>query len=59
MFFFRFMTDDLTSDIYTKEGLEWIQNANMSNVLIRAFPEIKGLEEMLRNVENAFFPWPV
>ena len=59
MFFFRFMTDDFTSDIYTKEGLEWIQNANMSNVLIRAFPEIKGLEEMLQNVENAFFPWPV
>ncbi|CAH3034753.1 unnamed protein product [Porites lobata] len=55
----RFMTDDFTSDIYTKEGLEWIQNANMSNVLIRAFPEIKGLEEMLQNVENAFFPWPV
>ena len=59
MFFFRFMTDDFTSDIYTKEGLEWIQNANMSNVLIRAFPEIKGLKEMLQNVENAFFPWPV
>ena len=55
----RFMTDDFTSDIYTPEGLKWIQDTDMSSVLIRAFPDIKWLSDVLANTDNAFFPWPV
>lgn len=55
----RFMTDDFTSDIYTPEGLKWIQDTDMSNVLIRAFPDIQWLSGVLANTNNAFFPWPV
>jgi len=55
----RFMTDDFTPDIYTPEGLKWIQDTDMRSVLIRAFPEISWLSEALKNVDNAFFPWPV
>ncbi|XP_078356559.1 uncharacterized protein LOC144641413 [Oculina patagonica] len=55
----RFMTDDYTADIYSPEGLKWIQDTDMSSVLIRAFPDIKWLREVLAKTENAFFPWPV
>ena len=53
------MTDDYTSDIYTTEGLKWIQDTDMSSVLIRAFPDIKWLSGVLAKTDNAFFPWPV
>lgn len=59
VFLFRFMTDNFTTDIYTPEGLKWIQDTDMRSVLIRAFPEISTLSKALKNVENAFFPWPV
>lgn len=52
------MTDDFTSDIYTPEGLKWIQDTDMSRVLIRAFPDIQWLRRVLANTNNAFFPWP-
>lgn len=53
------MTDDYTSDIYTAEGLKWIQDTDMSSVLIRAFPDLKWLRGVLAKTDNAFFPWPV
>ena len=52
------MTDYFTSDIYTPEGLNWIQDTDMSSVLVRAFPDIKWLSDVLANTDNAFFPWP-
>ena len=52
--FRRFMTDNFTPEIYTPEGLKWIQDADMRSVLIRAFPE---LSDVLKDVKNAFFPW--
>lgn len=59
IFSLRFMTDDFTPDIYTSEGLKWIQDTDMRSVIIRVFPEIKWLSNVLKNAENAFFPWPV
>jgi hypothetical protein len=51
----RFYTDDFTPEVYTPEGLAWIENATMKSVLIRNFPELAETE--LANVTNAFYPW--
>ena len=34
----RFYTDDFTPAVYTQPGIEWINNNNMSTVLLRHFP---------------------
>ncbi len=51
----RFFTSDYNSRVYTQAGLDWIDNNDMSTVLLRHFP---GLLPPLRNVRNAFAPWP-
>ena len=50
----RFFTTDYTSRIYTQAGIDWIDDNDMSSVLLRHFPD---LLPSLRNVENAFAPW--
>jgi hypothetical protein len=40
--------------MYTKEGLAWVQNSTMKDVLGRHFPELKPV---LKNSKNAFAPW--
>jgi hypothetical protein len=50
----RFFTDDFTEEVYSKAGMDWIQNNTMSSVLLRHFP---ALEPSLRGVKNAFAPW--
>ena len=50
----RFFTTDYTPRVYTQTGLDWIDDNDMSTVLLRHFP---GLLPALRGVENAFFPW--
>jgi hypothetical protein len=50
----RFFTTDYTPRIYTRAGLDWIDDNDMSSVLLRHFPD---LLPSLRNVENAFAPW--
>jgi hypothetical protein len=50
----RFFTDDFTPRVYTKMGMDWIENNTMATVLLRHFP---GLAPALREVENAFAPW--
>jgi heme peroxidase len=51
----RFFTNDFTEAVYTKPGLDWINDNNMSTVLQRHFPE---LTPVLQQVSNAFAPWP-
>lgn len=51
----RFLTNDYTQAVYTKAGLDWINDNNMSTVLQRHFPELTPL---LQQVSNAFAPWP-
>jgi len=41
-------------EVYTKEGMEWVQNNSMASVLKRHFPELGGA---LDGVDNAFRPW--
>jgi hypothetical protein len=50
----RFFTTDYNARVYTQEGLDWIDNSDMSTVLLRHLPE---LAPALRGVENAFTPW--
>ena len=50
----RFFTNDYTADVYTQQGLDWIEENTMKTVLIRHFPRLTAT---LRGVENAFFPW--
>jgi hypothetical protein len=50
----RFYAGDFTEDVYTPEGMEWIEESTMKTVLIRHFPKLTAA---LRGVDNAFFPW--
>ena len=49
----RFFTTDFTEEVYSKAGMQWIEDNTMSSVLLRHLP---GLEATLRGVENAFAP---
>ena len=50
----RFFTDDYRKEIYTQEGLDWIDDVTFNSVLVRNLPELAG---RLEKVGNAFFPW--
>jgi hypothetical protein len=50
----RFFTVDYTPRVYSPEGLEWIDNTDMSTILQRHLPE---LAPALRRSTNAFAPW--
>lgn len=51
----RFYTDCYTEEYYTKEGLEWIDNASLKTILLRHYPELASTG--LGNIKNAFEPW--
>jgi hypothetical protein len=50
----RFFTTHYTPEVYTPEGMKWIEDNNMSDVLVRHFPDLAA---GLKGVENAFAPW--
>ncbi|MFC3681316.1 peroxidase family protein [Bacterioplanoides pacificum] len=50
----RFFTSDYRAEIYTQEGIDWVENNDMKHVLERHFPELKV---SLTGIENAFKPW--
>src|SRR4051812_2899169 len=50
----RFFTTDFTPQVYTQAGLDWINNNDMSSVLLRHYPHLRPA---LRSVKNAFAPW--
>ena len=52
----RFYTYDYRPEVYTKEGLQWIEDNTLKSVLLRHYP---GLVNALRDVDNAFLPWNV
>jgi Animal haem peroxidase len=51
----RFYTTCYNEDTYTKEGLDWIDNADLRTVLLRHYPELG--QTGLANIKNAFEPW--
>lgn len=52
----RFFTYDYTPEVYTKEGIEWVESATLAKVLLRHYPE---LAPALEGVANGFAPWKV
>ncbi|MCB5166925.1 peroxidase [Streptomyces bambusae] len=50
----RFFTTDYRPEIYTAEGLRWVDRNSMVSVLLRHHPE---LAPALDGVTNAFAPW--
>ena len=50
----RFFTRDYRPEVYTQEGLDWVDANSMRTVLLRHFPE---LEPALAGVANPFAPW--
>jgi hypothetical protein len=52
----RFLSKDYRSEVYTKEGIDWVEENSMITVLKRHFPD---LGPALRDKESAFHPWNV
>jgi hypothetical protein len=50
----RFFTDDYRPAVYTKLGIDWVEDNDMASVLLRHFPE---LTPRLAGVATAFAPW--
>jgi hypothetical protein len=50
----RFFTVDYNERVYSKPGMDWIQNNDFTSVLLRHAP---GLAGALRGVANPFAPW--
>jgi hypothetical protein len=50
----RFFTEDFRPEVYSQEGMDWIQNSSFKIVLLRHFPE---LAKNLAGLDNAFRPW--
>ena len=51
----RFYTDDYRPEVYTAEGIEWVDQADMKSVLLRHYPALARTG--LANIRNAFEPW--
>ena len=51
----RFYTDYYNEETYTKEGLQWVDEASLKSVILRHYPEL--YKSGLANVKNAFEPW--
>jgi hypothetical protein len=53
----RFFTTDYRQEVYTPEGIAWIDTTRFKDVLLRHLP---GLADTgLANIDNAFEPWDV
>jgi hypothetical protein len=50
----RFLSADYTPEVYTQQGIEWIEETTMVDVPTRHFP---GVAPALRGLANAFHPW--
>jgi hypothetical protein len=51
----RFYTDSFNEDVYTSEGLCWIDRTDLKTVILRHYPELA--DSGLANIKNAFEPW--
>ena len=51
----RFFTDSYNEEVYTPEGLRWIDRTDFKTVILRHYPELA--DSGLANIKNAFEPW--
>ena len=54
----RFLSRDYRPEIYTKEGIDWVEENGMKSVILRHFPSIAFAMEGIPD-DNAFKPWKV
>ena len=54
----RFLSQDYRPEIYTKEGIDWVEENSMKSVISRHFPSVAFAMEGLED-DNAFKPWKV
>jgi hypothetical protein len=54
----RFLSQDYRPEIYTKEGIEWVEQSSMKDVIVRHFPSLAFAMDGLED-DNAFKPWKV
>jgi hypothetical protein len=52
----RFLSQDYRPEVYTREGIDWVEETMMSDVITRHFP---SLTTALRGTDSAFKPWKV
>jgi hypothetical protein len=50
----RFLSKDYRPDVYTKPGIEWVEETSMIDVISRHFP---SLRRHMKGIESAFHPW--
>jgi hypothetical protein len=50
----RFLSKDYRKEIYTKEGIDWVENTSMIDILSRHFPKVAPA---MKGIESAFHPW--
>jgi hypothetical protein len=51
----RFYTDCYNAEVYTPEGLQWVDDTDFKTVILRQYPELAATG--LANIKNAFEPW--
>jgi hypothetical protein len=54
----RFLSHDYRPEIYTKEGIDWVEDNGMKSVITRHFPSVAFAMEGIPE-DNAFKPWKV
>ena len=52
----RFLSHDYRPEIYTKEGIDWVEENSMKRVISRHFPGVAFAMEGIED-DNAFKPW--
>ena len=54
----RFLSQDYRPEIYTKAGIDWVEENSMKSVISRHFPAVAFALEGLED-DNAFKPWKI
>ena len=52
----RFLSQDYRPEIYTQEGIDWVEDNSMKTVILRHFPSVAFAMDGLED-DNAFKPW--
>jgi hypothetical protein len=50
----RFLSKDYRPEIYTKQGIDWVENTSMIDLISRHFP---ALAPAMKGCDTAFNPW--
>jgi hypothetical protein len=54
----RFLSHDYRPEVYTREGIDWVEDNSMKSILSRHFPSIAFAMDGIPD-DNAFKPWKV